>query len=517
MNFNNNDNNDNNNNFSSMNLEYKLAKFKIKSVKKFKNNFDLLNTTLFQDLSTKNKTDIKNSNSNNLSNNKNNIFDSSNSLIDNNIIIKKKIKNHIFFENKKNIKNVYNNNNNNNNINNNNNNNNLKHIQINNINNIKVIEKSKSSFIINKIKEIKFNILKSNTEFKKKKNIFNLKKVPLLKSIQKFRNTNNLNINNLQNNTELYKRDYLYEENLKNLNKFFQTNNNSKLYETNYNINKSLTPIKNKNEIPESFQYFNSSSAKNLFYENKNNFNKIGPGYYNITKYKSIMPQKEKKIHFTKKNINNNNDNNINNNYNISPGPGWYNISKNFIKKSFSSENIFSQEIRFKNIKISPGPGEYNINNNYNNKKNYQNKYKPIFRKIINDKENIIKRNSFNKSLNNHYINYSFSTIDNSHTIQFNLLKKLFNKNYKNAPFGSCEEKKYSYINSTNNNLGGFYQNDLFKTKVKNNNVSYFFKNNENNKINNNNKLRFVAPHSYYKDSYFNWNKKSFNVNYNDF
>ena len=89
-----NDNNNNKNLFS--NFEYKLKKFKLKNIKKFNNNFDLVNTTLIQDLSTKNKTDIKNSNiiENNLSSNKNNFFDSnvSNSLIDNNnIIIKKKV------------------------------------------------------------------------------------------------------------------------------------------------------------------------------------------------------------------------------------------------------------------------------------------------------------------------------------------------------------------------------------------------------------------------------------------
>ena len=481
-----NDNNNNKNIFS--NFEYKLAKFKLKNIKKFNNNFDLLNTTLIQDLSTKNKTDIKNSNNVencNLSSNKNNFFDINvSNSIENNNNIKKKYNNNN--ENsKKNIKNDENN----------------KKIE-------KKIIKSKSSIFEKKIKEIKFNILQKTKEISKK-NIFNLKKVPLLNN--KFRNTTNLN--NFQNEKTLFKRDYFFHQNLNNLNNlnnFIQTINNS-FEKTTYNLNKSLTPRK-KNQIPEIFQCFNSSSAKNLFYENKKNFNKIGPGYYNITKYKSILPQKEKKIYFNKKNNDNNNNNNI------LPGPGYYNISKNFIKKSFSNENIFSHEIRFKkNIQISPGPGEYNINNNINNNNNNKNKYKPFFRKInnnnINNKENIIKRNLFNNN-NNNYINYSFSTIDNSHTIQFNILKKLFNKNYKNAPFGSGDFKKYYYINKTNNNLGGFYQNDLFKTIVEKNN--FFFKNNENNKINNNNKLRFVVPHSYYKDSYFNWNKKSFNINYNE-
>ena len=477
-----NDNNNNKNLFS--NFEYKLKKFKLKNIKKFNNNFDLVNTTLIQDLSTKNKTDIKNSNiiENNLSSNKNNFFDSnvSNSLIDNNNII--------------NIKKKFNNNNNeNNNIKNDN-------IKINKKIEKKEIIKSKSSIFEKKIKEIKFNILqKKNSNENSKKNIFNLKKVPLLINNQKiFQNTTNLK-NNFQK-TEFFKRDYLFYKNLSNLNNFIQTNNN--LFEKT-NLNKSLTPRK-KNQIPEIFQCFNSSSAKNLFYENKKNFNKIGPGYYNITKYKSILPQKEKKIYFNNKKKNNNNNNNI------LPGPGYYNISKNFIKKSFSNENIFSHEIRFKNnIQISPGPGEYNININNNN--NNKNKYKPFFRKINNNKENIIKRNLFN---NNNFINYSFSTIDNSHTIQFNILKKLFNKNYKNAPFGSGDFKKHSYINKTNNNLGGFYQNDLFKTIVQKNN-NYFFKNTEINN-NNNNKLRYDVPISYYKESYFNWNKKSFNINYNE-
>ena len=277
---------------------------------------------------------------------------------------------------------------------------------------------------------------------------------------------------------------------------------------------------------PEEFQFFGSSNRRNLdevLILNDNT--KVGPGsyfrntykkyqnlYLNKNKYSFYHPKegkeggKKRKIHRSLSNV----------------GPGSYNIDRSFEKKSFNLFGSFSTEKRFglsydpltkivNNAQGSnPGPGSYNIDDSWI-KDVHKMVKKPI---LVNVDEEIKKPDTikkienqpdFNIYQNNRYINIiqenirrkanpytSENTPFSSGNNRFKIISTdfyydigpgkydLFKKGQKTkrfysilAPFNTLEEKKPMYIGKANNN---------------------------------------VAPGQHSKDSYFDWNKKSFNA-----
>ena len=320
--------------------------------------------------------------------------------------------------------------------------------------------------------------------------------------------------------------------------------------------------IINKNKI----QNFGNSVKRNLFEENKNSNNFLGPTTYFNQKNKF---EKDKKINYfyfinkslersvlscKKTKINSNENININKNKNFIPGPGSYNLSKSFIKKSASEKELLhSYEKRnniFNNIKDNnPGPGAY-LSQNYFSEFNYNNNNK-IIEKFYEEEENYLKKES-NKIIdeNEKRKNEIFEKINEKKNISpspndylvdfynsieyFNLVKSR-NKNIQkiNGPFLISSLRFKNENNKNNNSLKekNFNYNDFII--IKNINKNKNNKHNIFNKFNNSflnlkhsssfsskinrfeiskEEINKLGPGYYEKENQFDWNKKTFNI-----
>ena len=320
--------------------------------------------------------------------------------------------------------------------------------------------------------------------------------------------------------------------------------------------------IINKNKI----QNFGNSVKRNLFEENKNSNNFLGPTTYFNQKNKF---EKDKKINYfyfinkslersvlscKKTKINSNENININKNKNFIPGPGSYNLSKSFIKKSASEKELLhSYEKRnniFNNIKNNnPGPGAY-LSQNYFSEFNYNNNNK-IIEKFYEEEENYLKKES-NKIIdeNEKRKNEIFEKINEKKNISpspndylvdfynsieyFNLVKSR-NKNIQkiNGPFLISSLRFKNENNKNNNSLKekNFNYNDFII--IKNINKNKNNKHNIFNKFNNSflnlkhsssfsskinrfeiskEEINKLGPGYYEKENQFDWNKKTFNI-----
>jgi hypothetical protein len=304
--------------------------------------------------------------------------------------------------------------------------------------------------------------------------------------------------------------------------------NNREAKEKNFKLNfNNLRYQYNKNKI--NFQYFGSSSYRNtsLINEKENNI-KVGPGSYfkekNDIYYKYKKPKTNRNInnlhlfsnilikyksnpnfiiknnnivYFKKKsNKNDENDKNIRN-------------TKKTIKKSFSKNNTFGLEKRFKEFflkNINPGPGQYNppdiwkkeeiIKNNIIHNENDKN--------LIKSNEKILKNILKKKEIKNDACNYQ-------NDIFLNLIKNnLRNKKYlKKFPFSSHSER-FKENKNINPNVGpGKYNINTVSENIYNSRFPF----NSSNKRIIKEKDNFI-PIQYSYDNYFDWNKKSYNIIY---
>ena len=297
----------------------------------------------------------------------------------------------------------------------------------------------------------------------------------------------------------------------------------SRNYLLNYNIMRNPTK-------PKELQYFGSSNARDTGLALILNHNtKVGPGSYFRNTYKKFENLFLNKIQNNSwKKSKGRDDNNIHKlRRSLSNlGPGSYNIDRSLQKKSFNSFGNFSTEKRFDlsyllNNKIeinengegNPGPGSYNFNDLWikDITKLYQ---KPILVNVEEEVKRVTKKdeneNSENKPDFNIYQNEGYINI-----IQEKIKKKQNPYVSENMPFLSGNNR-FTHINKDNYvNIGpGKY--DLFKKGAKTrkfNPILAPFNSFEEKKPiyikkENNN----VAPGQHSKDSYFDWNKKSFNA-----
>ena len=292
-----------------------------------------------------------------------------------------------------------------------------------------------------------------------------------------------------------------------------------------YYDEKASSSFKVKN-LPEMRQFFGSKLSR--FDIRKNTTNSLGPGYYfkedkdpiqmNKTSSSVFVPfsSSVKRFVFAEEK-------------DKIPGPGDYNPSnlEKIKKLSNSAENKFgSNEIRFNNMynkwkQSTPGPGfyepkkdinTYNINKNsqkgklYNNAKNDLERY-----------SNIKMNNLITNRLNNEEIPpiglYNPGIIN---SIDYNIKKKIYESRNDNVAFTTTfnkkKKKKNINIDCEESNLGpGYY----YREKKKNDDqLSPVFHLPEFKTKSNINTDIMVGPGDYNLNSYNDWTKKSFNINY---
>ena len=208
-------------------------------------------------------------------------------------------------------------------------------------------------------------------------------------------------------------------------------------------------------------------------------------------------------------------------------GPGAYNITKidPYKKKSFNKFGNFSCEKRFpvvskdsdnnnNNIDSTPGPGNYEIGNLW--KKELEKKKKQTI--FVNEEKDIKK----NKDKKLKEANPDFNKYQNSKMIdiiQTNIKSKINPYSSKHNPFLSGLGRfKLESESEINPNLGpGRYNisKNILKDFSKSTVVAPFNSSQEKNNSHGSyiqKSTSFISPQEYQQDSYFDWNKKSFNI-----
>ena len=296
----------------------------------------------------------------------------------------------------------------------------------------------------------------------------------------------------------------------------------------NYLLNYNILRYPSK---PDEFQFFGSSNERNTGETLILNDNpKVGPGSYFRNTYKKYenlyLNRKNKYILEYQRNDKNKDKDKEKHKLRRSLsnlGPGSYDIERSFEKKSFNSFGNFSTEKRFDlsynpQTKLEnneekggyPGPGSYNLNDPW--MKDVRKKIKrPILVNVVEEmrKDNKIKKKEnkpdFNIYQKDKYINL----------IQEKIKKKINPYARDNIPFLSGDNR-FKYKNSDFNDDIGPGAYNIFKKGVKTkifrpilapfNSLEerkplYIAKSNNN-----------IAPGEHRKDSYFDWNKKTFNT-----
>ena len=271
----------------------------------------------------------------------------------------------------------------------------------------------------------------------------------------------------------------------------------------NYN-NYSHNSIIALNKAPE-HQHFGSTSLKGGSYIQYDKDIKAGPGSYFNYKDNSIILKQNKPI------ISNKIKHNILSKDKIASslrGPGSYNLSGSFVKKSFSNLQGFSVgEKRFTDKQScninEPGPAEYSHQTEWitdNTKNDNKPKYIYYHNKIERVNEN--KQPDFNTYQNEKVINNIQSYIQSKENV---IQSKI-------APFMTME-KRFK-INKENTHIGpGTYCGNVINSADKG--MSYVFMScgrKPNIGSVNDKENTQIGPGDYLKDNYFDWNKKSYNI-----
>jgi len=249
-------------------------------------------------------------------------------------------------------------------------------------------------------------------------------------------------------------------------------------------------------ELPQNFQFFGSIAER--FPRKKDE--RLGPGrYFRDDTFVKKSPKKNNKVPF---NSNTLRSNPLTSSQNL-PGPGYYNHSLPILKKNFAKHSIFdSSEARFSEIEkvAGPGPGQYSPINQEEPKKNY--KFAAAFKaspreKIIPNKEE------------EPYPSVGQYNTDLYTSLSYSVDKKVSRPSMVNAPFNSLKNR-FDKTKKAEYNVGpGQYYNEH---KISKEQKSPPFQLAE--KRFKEQKGEIVGPGEYDRESYFDWNRKSFNVLY---
>ena len=188
------------------------------------------------------------------------------------------------------------------------------------------------------------------------------------------------------------------------------------------------------------------------------------------------------------------------------PGPGDYNLSQKFIKKSFSTNQMMqSKTERFKEsiINKNPGPGAYQIEKNNDKnillKKIFYKKTKIDFVKEQNIKK-IIERNK----RRNEIPGVGLYNLDKRNSLVYKVYLKFNKRQGYNSPF-LTSSSRFNQQNTTNELSSGDYDPYKFENIQKNNQFMVF---NKADRFNKDQEI-VVGPGSYKLNK--QWNTKSFN------
>ena len=272
--------------------------------------------------------------------------------------------------------------------------------------------------------------------------------------------------------------------------------------------------------IEEYLQCFGSTSTrKHLIPPSNAQSQNVGPGSY-INDYNYLM--KKAMLLSKQNNIKKLNENYIerrqikaSKNNKQTPGPGQYNISRNFGKDKYTKlEQFQSSEKRFHAPSTDdenyPGPGYYIKIHSWKKEiknetlKPFYQKYPQILHKSVScdslwqkkEREDLLKK------------------IENDNNEKQSSFKDNISKF---SPFGSRLDKfsKISNYDVNKNGPGCYCKEIIHKLPPEKLKPDFFFKSKDKKcLLFNENEFRDV-PHSFKKESYFQWNKKSYNSKYN--
>ena len=299
-----------------------------------------------------------------------------------------------------------------------------------------------------------------------------------------------------------------------------------------YYYNESDTAFKVK-FVPELKQFFGSKLSR--FETKKNLSNSLGPGEYFKEEKEPIKMNKTSSFGFSpfsssvdrftyseeKKDI---------------PGPGDYEPSDLVKIKKISSNGKFgSNEIRFNNMynlnwkNFIPGPGFYESNKDKNLNMSKTNKNFNKKGRLFNNTKNDLERYDsvkMNNLINQNYKEEEVPPLGSYNpeivnSIDYKVKKKAYeSKNNKvafNSTYNRKKKKNNIIINCEESNLGpGYYYHENKKKDIKLSAVFHLpeFRRNINIKTNVSSTSPIVGPGKYNINSYNDWTKKSFNINF---
>ena len=264
-----------------------------------------------------------------------------------------------------------------------------------------------------------------------------------------------------------------------------------------------LSGFRVKPSVPEN-QNFGSSSTRFKIHTNNYDTSRLGPGYYfennnKRSKSSTIRPIKiENKVAIRE--IPNKTDNDV------VPGPGQYNLEKNIIKKSnINTKSIFgSGQVRFP---IFDKKNDSLVDTTVNTlapEKHDKNLFRKIVKRHIPATSQYAFGNTLDKKekviLDNRFYDIQQNSVSSR-------LNKLQSTRVGKQPFNSSE-KRFSEFKYDSIGPGSYLRERKHLPDEK----SSF--NTTEKKFFNINKQIEIGPGQYTKNSYFDWNKKSFNVNF---
>ena len=313
------------------------------------------------------------------------------------------------------------------------------------------------------------------------------------------------------------------------------------------NNNIGIKPAKPKSD---SYQFFGTKS--NRFYNLNKSWTKLGPGEYFNSKENEDNNQNDDVVHipFGSNEKRGNSFLGLESKK-MNPGPGEYEIESftnnaefdmfSDCNKQFGiSGERFNDKYTMKDKYNSPGPGYYNPNYDFikplfndNIKLNKKN----IFMKIHNKYNNsnfIIEKNKL-KNLDNPFLNGKNSSVEEFknkekippvgyyypeffNTIDYKNKKKILDSNQDGVCFNRTISNKIKKSSSTSELLGpGYYNNVENKKAIYFQIKPPFHSSSERGLIPKKKEkynLNINDFRKYYMKEYFNWNKKSFNINF---
>jgi hypothetical protein len=253
--------------------------------------------------------------------------------------------------------------------------------------------------------------------------------------------------------------------------------------------------------VPENYQFFGSVCER--FRINQLIEDNIGPGSY----FKGNCYSKNKKRPKSNAAFNTRSDRNITSTKDVVPGPGLYNPNKLGKKNQFATKTIFATSTKRETALVRkkedvPGPGSYlEIKsdlklNDARIKYKYSAPFKSTKRHLVFGKEDIPPVGSYNPDLitdifyNNGKKAYRPSMIN----VPFSSLKKRFEEKHKESIVGPGQYFREITENKTRDIMPFGTGDKRFRSLQK---------------------QEIVAPiGSYNLNSHFDWNKKTFNINF---